>query len=77
MLAKNRKHYIDNQLKERDHNNFERKAWMQSDKKNINARVWACPKGDLFLNAMQLPVYGFIILRTKATVPTWPCRPDH
>ena len=32
------------------HTNFERKAWLQSDKKN-NAWVWACPRGDLMLNA--------------------------
>ena len=55
LLAESRKHYVDTQLRERNHYNFERKIWIQSEKNN-NAWVWACPKGDLLLNAMQFPV---------------------
>jgi len=53
--AESIRHYVDSTLRARPHANFERKAWMQSDKTN-NAWVWAYPRGDLLLNARQFPV---------------------
>jgi hypothetical protein len=49
ILVERIKHYVDVVLKEKTHDNFERKAWMQGDKSNV-AWVRACPKTGLLLN---------------------------
>jgi hypothetical protein len=49
-MADNIRRYIDKILRDRRHDNFERKAYVQSDKNNC-AWVWTAPKGDLLLNA--------------------------
>ena len=54
-LAKSRRHFVDKTQRKRPHTNFERKEWMQSDKNN-SAWVWACPRGELTLNARQFSV---------------------
>jgi hypothetical protein len=52
------------QLKNKSHDNFERKAWYKSDKFN-NVWIWTCPKEHNWLNARRFPVvehtyYGVI-----------------
>jgi len=54
-LAESRRHFVDKTLRNTPQTNFERKAWMQSDKK-IGAWLWACPRGELTLNAIQFSV---------------------
>ena len=50
-----KKQWLRSHLQERNNNNFERKAWYQSDK---TSGVWVCtcPKEYCRLNARQFPV---------------------
>jgi hypothetical protein len=51
----NRRHMVNEHMKGKEHDNFERKAWLQRDR-NINAWVTSCPKEHNSLDARQFPV---------------------
>jgi hypothetical protein len=55
MMDDNRRHKLDTQMKELEHSEFQRKAWMQIDMAS-SAWVTACPKEHSALNARQFPV---------------------
>ena len=46
---------VNEHMKDKEHENFGRKAWLQSDR-NIIAWVTTCPKEHSPLNARQFPV---------------------
>jgi hypothetical protein len=51
----NRRHKVSEHVKSKQHEDFGRKAWMQSDR-NSNAWVIACPKEHDSLSASQFPM---------------------
>ena len=50
-----RRHRVSEHMKGKEHDDFGRKAWLQSDR-NSNAWVTSCPKEHISLNAEQFPV---------------------
>jgi len=50
-----RRHMVNEHMKNNEHDNFGRKAWLQSDRSS-SAWVRACPKEHSSLDAMQFPV---------------------
>ena len=51
----NMRHRVSKHMKSKQHEDFGRKAWMQSNRNN-NARITACPKEHNSLNASQFSV---------------------
>ena len=51
----NNRHRVSEHTKGKEHDDFARKAWLQSDR-NISAWVTACPKEHISLDAKQFPV---------------------
>ncbi len=51
----NRRHRLNEHTRDKHHDDFERKAWMQCDKSN-SAWVTTCPKEHSSLNRRQFPV---------------------
>ena len=50
-----KRHRVNDHMKDKEHDNFGRKAWLQSDRNN-SAWVTACPKEHSSLDARQFPV---------------------
>ena len=55
MIDDSRRHKLDRQMREMEHAEFQRKAWMQIDRSS-SAWVTTCPKEHIALNARQFSV---------------------